>query len=103
LAERQERERNPNRYYATEYVYTATGLLSFRIKNDGLWEVRKSWSDRKRKRFEDCLNDIVFGFARVAEWKCERRRMLGRQEQKRRDWNGCAMKRRKKFVRKKNA
>lgn len=85
-AEQRERERNPYRYYPIEYVYTATGILSFQIKEEGLWDVRKAWSDGKRRKIEDCLNDVIFGFARAAEWKCERRRVLERQEQERREW-----------------
>lgn len=85
-AEQRERQRNPYRYYPTEYVYTATGLLSFHIKDDAVWDVRKSWSDGKRQKIENRLNDIVFGFAVAAEGKCERRRALERQEQERREW-----------------
>lgn len=85
-AQSRERQRNPYGYYPTEYVYLATGELSFQIKEGDVADARKSWSDGKRQKIEDCLNDIMFGFALAAERKVERRRAIERREQERREW-----------------
>lgn len=49
------------------YQYSPTGILSLKITEvwgDGL---RKTWSDRKRAKIENCLNEFIVGLLRVAE------------------------------------
>lgn len=49
------------------YQYAPTGTLSLKITDvwgDGL---RKTWSDRKRAKIENCLNEFIVGLLRVAE------------------------------------
>lgn len=74
-AQLRERQRNPYGYYPTEYTYTATGELSFHIKEGDIADARRSWSDGKRQKIEDCLNDIMFGFALAAERKVVSRKI----------------------------
>ena len=49
------------------YQYAPTGTLSLKITDvwgDGL---RKTWSDRKRAKIENCLNEFIVGLLRVAD------------------------------------
>lgn len=66
-AELRERKQNPYRYWPHEYTYTPTSDLTFSILDEDVYGVPLVWRDGKRRKIEDCLNDIVFGFARVAE------------------------------------
>ena len=85
-AEQRERQQNPYRYYPKEYSYTATGDLTLSIADDSVFGVRKLWTETRRSRLEDRLNDITFGFARAAERKREQRLANQRREQEQREW-----------------
>ncbi|MEN6491976.1 MAG: hypothetical protein ABFC85_08275, partial [Rectinema sp.] len=93
--EKKDRERWPNLYSSTPYVYVPSGMLSLRIKTWGCATLRKQWSDGAKRRVEDRLNDFVIGLLRVSEglrvarlereererrWEKEKRR---REEQER--------------------
>jgi len=52
--------------YSREYDYSPNGLLSLRIKNDDCLNTRKTWTDGRRQRLEDCLNSFVGGLVRAA-------------------------------------
>jgi hypothetical protein len=47
------------------WIFTPTGELTFTI--DEVWIERKNWRDRKDKRLEDQLNDIVVGIISAAD------------------------------------
>ncbi len=66
--ERSELPKPPNApsYYGKEYAYTPTGRLAFAITTMYL-RTRCTWSDGKRQRLEECLNDIIVGLAETAE------------------------------------
>ena len=61
-----------------------TGQLTFRI-SDGTQYGRdlRTWSDGKRRRIENCLNDIMIGLVQAAEGAKAARRA---EEQRRREW-----------------
>ncbi|MFN7992009.1 MAG: hypothetical protein U0Q18_00295 [Bryobacteraceae bacterium] len=84
-AEIRERKQNPYRYWAREYSYTATGELTFSIRDSDLNGVPVLWRDGKRRKLEDCLNDIVFAFARAAERKVEIREERRRRAEEERE------------------
>jgi hypothetical protein len=90
-AEKKAQQRDPWLYRTPQYDYTPTGRLALRIKGYGSGE-RRSWSDGKQQRLEDCLNAFVIGLIRVAvrqraqelEWERQRREWEA-QEQRRRE------------------
>ncbi len=64
-AERKQQERNPWLYSTPQYDYLATGRLTLRIKGYGNGE-RRSWSDGKQQRIEDCLNAFIVGLIQAS-------------------------------------
>ncbi len=64
--EKKDRERWPNLYTSTPYIYVPSGMLSLRIKAWGCDTLRKQWSDGTKQRIEDRLNDFVIGLLRVS-------------------------------------
>jgi hypothetical protein len=87
-AQRKQQERNLWLYSAPQYDYLATGRLTLRIKGYGNGE-RRSWSDGKQQRVEDCLNAFIIGLiqssVRAHAEKLEReRRHREREEQEQR-------------------
>ena len=88
-AQIKEKEKHPWMYSTQEYDYSPNGVLSLRIKNDDSLNTRKTWSDGRRQRLEDCLNSFVGGLIKAAidmkHLRAEReRRELEWQEQRRR-------------------
>ena len=57
----------PAPYFYQRYEYIATSRLTLRIDEQHLQCPRKSWSDGKTQRVEDCLNDFFVGLASAAE------------------------------------
>jgi hypothetical protein len=57
----------PAPYFYQRYEYIPTGRLTLRIDEQYLQCPRKSWSDGKTQRIEDCLNDFFVGLAAAAE------------------------------------
>lgn len=64
----------------TTYEFEPTGQLTLRILSYTVGRVRQSWSDGKRQRLEQCLNQFVVGLVAAAE---SRRR--AEEEQQARD------------------
>jgi hypothetical protein len=88
-AQMKEKEKHPWMYNTLEYDYSPNGILFLKIKNDDVWNTRKTWSDGKRQRLEDCLNSFVGGLIKTAEairleWQ-ERRRQQEESERIRRE------------------
>jgi len=80
--EKKDRERWPNIYTSTPYIYVPSGMLSLRIKAWGCDTLRKQWSDGTKQRLEDRLNDFVVGLLRVSAGL--RANRLEREERERR-------------------
>lgn len=60
-------------YAPKTYDYVPTGRLAIRFQHPYLG-VRQSWSDGKRQRVEDCLNNVMVGLVTTAEaLKAQRR------------------------------
>ena len=88
IAQMKEKEKHPWMYSREEYDYSPNGVLSLRIKNDDSLNTRKTWSDGRRQRLEDCLNSFVGGLIKAAiaikHLRAEReRRELKWQEERR--------------------
>jgi hypothetical protein len=86
-AQIKEKEKHPWMYSTQEYDYSPNGVLSLRIKNDDSLNTRKTWSDGRRQRMEECLNSFVGGLFKAAisikHLRTEReRRELKWQEEK---------------------
>jgi hypothetical protein len=96
-AEKKAQQRDPWLYRTPQYDYTPTGRLTLRIKGYGCGE-RRSWSDGKQQRLEDCLNAFIIGLIHVAvrqraqelewerqrrEWEAEERRRREAERQRR--------------------
>jgi hypothetical protein len=54
-------------YFYDRYEYVPTGRLTLRIDEQYLQCPRKSWSDGKTQRVEDCLNGFFVGLVGAAE------------------------------------
>jgi hypothetical protein len=65
-AQIKDKEKHPWMYSRQEYDYSPNGILYLRIKNDDSLNIRKTWSDGRRQRLEDCLNSFVGGLAKAA-------------------------------------
>jgi len=85
-AEVRDRQKNPYRYYQTEYTYSPTGILTLQVHDTEVFGVRTQWKDGKRQKLETILNDIVFDFVRCAAAKRDRRIELARREAEEREW-----------------
>lgn len=92
LEERCRQEEHPTKHewQPVEKILVPTGRLVLRI-NEYLEGVRKSWSDGKRQRLEDCLNSMMVSFVRVAEGLQRRRAEI---EERRRQREEAAERRR---------
>jgi len=87
-AQMKEKEKHPWMYNRQEYDYSPNGILSLAIKSEDALNVRKTWSDGRKQRLEDCLNSFVGGLIKVSiaikELRAEReRREREWQEQRR--------------------
>jgi hypothetical protein len=84
-----EKERYPW-MYSREYDYSPNGILSLRIKNDNALNTRKTWSDGRRQRLEECLNSFVGGLIKTAiaikHLRAERERRERERQEERRQW-----------------
>jgi hypothetical protein len=65
-AQTKEKEKYPWMYSRQEYDYSPNGVLSLRIKSDDSLKTRKTWSDGRRQRLEECLNSFVGGLIKAA-------------------------------------
>ena len=65
-AQIKENEKHPWMYSRQEYEYSPNGVLSLKIRNDDSLNTRKTWSDGRKQRLEDCLNSFVVGLIRAA-------------------------------------
>lgn len=79
-AQMKDKEKHPWMHNTLEYDYSPNGLLFLKIKTDDVWNTRKTWSDGKRQRLEDCLNSFVGGLIKTAEAIRHRRIERERQE-----------------------
>jgi hypothetical protein len=88
-AQTKEKERYPW-MYSREYDYSPNGILSLRIKNDNTLNTRKTWSDGRRQRLEECLNSFVGGLIKTAiaikHLRAERERRERERQEERRQW-----------------
>jgi hypothetical protein len=84
-AELRQRKQNPHRCWPHEYTYTPTGELTLAIRDSDVYGVPLVWRDGKRRKVEDLLNDIVFGFTRAAERKAEIREERKRRAEEERE------------------
>lgn len=75
-----EKENHPWMYDRLEYDYSPNRILFLKIKNDDVLNTRKTWSDGRRQRLEDCLNSFVVGLIKAAEALRHRRIERERQE-----------------------
>lgn len=88
-AQIKEKEKHPWMYSRQVYDYSPNGILSLIIRNDDALNHRKTWSDGKKQRLEECLNSFVGGLIKTAiaikhlrvererrdrEWQEERRK-----------------------------
>lgn len=74
LTPEEQREQEKWHYFTTKYDYNPTGRLTIAIKGDDGWGVPQAeWSDGKRKRLEDKLNDAVIGLIYAGMHKKQRR------------------------------
>ena len=89
-AQIKEKEKHPWMYSTQEYNYSPNGVLSLRIKNDDSLNTRKTWSDGRRQRLEECLNSFVGGLAKAAiaikHLRTEREQRELRWQEERRQW-----------------
>jgi hypothetical protein len=53
-------------YCTQEYDYSPNGILLLKIKNDDVMNTRKTWSDGRKQRLEECLNSFVGGLCKAA-------------------------------------
>ena len=97
-AQLKEKEEYPWMYSRQEYDYFPNGILSLRIKNNDSLNTRKTWSDGRRQRLEECLNSFVGGLIKAAiaikHLRAEReQRELKWQEERRRREDGKRIRR----------
>jgi hypothetical protein len=83
-----DKEKHPWMYRIQEYDYSPNGILLLKIKSDDSLNTRKTWSDGRRQRLEECLNSFVGGLIKAAiaikHLRAEReRRELKWQEERR--------------------
>jgi hypothetical protein len=78
--ERKDENRKQSAWSFPQYDWVPTGNLSLRIQG---WSpgARQSWTDGKKQRLENCLNQFIVGLVIVAE--AERARRLEREERER--------------------
>jgi hypothetical protein len=67
-----DKDKDPKRYYHSDYDYIPSGILKLEINTDSFsMDERKSWTDGKNKKIEDKLVDIMHHLIRAAAWKKE--------------------------------
>jgi hypothetical protein len=85
-----EKEKHPWMYSTQEYDSSPNGILLLKIKNDDVMNTRKTWSDGRRQRLEDCLNSFVGGLVKAAiaikHLRAERERRELEWQEERRQW-----------------
>lgn len=81
--EKQDRERWPSLYTSILYEYIPSGILTLKINNGDGGSFQKVWTDGKKRRLEDCLNEFIIGLYRMAFREKEFRR---EQEERHRRW-----------------
>lgn len=64
-AEEKDRLKHPWKYHEKS-VYVPSGELALRINNVHWGEIRRTWSDGKKVRLQDCLNDFMIGLIRAS-------------------------------------
>jgi hypothetical protein len=89
-AQIKDKEKHPWMYSTQEYDYSPNGILLLKIKNDDVMNTRKTWSDGRRQRLEDCLNSFVGGLVKAAiaikHLRTERERRELKWQEERRQW-----------------
>jgi hypothetical protein len=89
-AQMKEKEKHPWMYSTQEYDYSPNGILLLKIKNVDVMNTRKTWSDGRRQRLEDCLNSFVGGLVKAAiaikHLRTERERRELKWQEERRQW-----------------
>lgn len=68
-----------------KYDYLPSGRLSLKI-DKGTYGFRKSWSDGKKRRVENCLNDVVIALIDFAFKEKSRRAEHERRERERKEY-----------------
>jgi hypothetical protein len=90
VAQIKDKEKHPWMYRIQEYDYSPNGILSLKIKNDDSLNTRKTWSDGRRQRLEECLNSFVGGLIKAAiaikHLRAERKRRELKWQEERRQW-----------------
>jgi hypothetical protein len=82
-AQIKEKEKHPWMYSRQEYYYSPNGVLSLKIRNDDSLNIRKTWSDGRRQRLEDCLNSFVSGLIKAA---MSIKHLRAERERREREW-----------------
>ncbi len=89
-AQIKEKEKYPWMYSRQEYDYSPNGLLSLSIKNDDCLNTRKTWTDGRKQRLEDCLNSFIGGLSKAAiaikHLRMEREQRELRWQEEKRQW-----------------
>lgn len=83
IAEKQEREKYPWMTYR-KYDFIPSGTLSLKITT-WAFNVRRCWTDGKRQRVEDCLNDFIIGLIKASAAVKSDRLEKERQERERQE------------------
>ncbi len=68
-----------------KYDYLPSGRLSLKIDKDSYGH-RRSWNDGKKKRIENCLNDVIIGLIDSAFKEKSRRAENERRERERKEY-----------------
>jgi hypothetical protein len=63
--EKKDFEKHPWKY-SDKYTYVPSGELVLKINNVHWGNIRRCWSDGKKAKLEDCLNDFVIGLIRAS-------------------------------------
>ncbi len=85
--QKKEQEKRSWMYSRPEYYYKTSGQLSLLIAESCVSNVRKQWSDGKRRQLEDLLNNFIIGLHNAAnakkEWRLEKERWERKWEERR--------------------
>lgn len=82
-AQIKEKEKHPWMYSRQDYDYSPNGVLSLKIRNDDSLNTRKTWSDGRKQRLEDCLNSFVGGLIKAA---MAIKHLRAERERREREW-----------------
>lgn len=77
--------KDKHRFYTPTYDFEPSGQLSLIIKTYTMNPVQKIWKDRKLKKLEDCLNEILIGFIRASDEVKKDRLARERREKERKE------------------